>query len=47
VKAFDLKAKELRSWKLPVPANGAAFTPDGKQIVTANADGTLYVLELP
>ena len=47
VKAFDLKAKELRSWALPVPANGAAFTPDGKKLVTANADGTLYVLELP
>jgi WD40 repeat protein len=47
VKAFDLGAKELRSWKLPVPANGAAFTPDGKKLVTANGDGTLYVLELP
>jgi WD40 repeat protein len=47
VKAFDLTAKELRAWKLPVPANGAAFTPDGKGLVTANADGTLYVLDLP
>ncbi len=39
--------KELRTWKLPVTINGAAFAPDGKFAVTANADGTAYVLELP
>jgi WD40 repeat protein len=39
--------KELRSWALPVTLNGATYTPDGKSIVTANADGTAYVLELP
>jgi WD40 repeat protein len=39
--------KELRSWKMPVAVNGAAFAPDGKTAVTANADGTAYVLELP
>jgi len=39
--------KELRSWTLPVTINGAAYTPDGKSVVTANADGTAYVLELP
>ena len=27
--------------------NGLAYTPNGKQVVTANADGTAYVLELP
>jgi WD40 repeat protein len=47
VKVFDLTAKELRSWKLPVPANAAAFASDGKSLVTANADGTLYVLDVP
>jgi WD40 repeat protein len=47
VKAFDKTAKELRTWRLPVPANGASFAPDGKKLVTANGDGTLYVLELP
>lgn len=46
----DLKPeslKELRSWKLPVAVNSAAFAPDGKRAVTANGDGTAYVLELP
>jgi WD40 repeat protein len=46
----DLKEEslvELRSWVVPVSVNGAAYTPDGKSIVTANADGTAYVLELP
>ena len=44
----DLKElKELRSWLVPVQVNGAAYTPDGKSVVTANADGTSYVLELP
>jgi WD40 repeat protein len=51
VKAWSLKdptaPRESRSWKLPVGVNGAAYTPDGKSIVTANADGTAYVLELP
>ena len=44
----DLKElKEVRSWVMPVTVNGAAYTPDGKSVVTANADGTAYVLELP
>jgi WD40 repeat protein len=44
----DLKElKELRSWAVPVAVNAAAYTPDGKSVVTANADGTAYVLELP
>lgn len=47
VKAWDLSGKELRSWKLPTPPGSAAFTPDGKKLVTGNADGTAYVLELP
>jgi WD40 repeat protein len=48
VKAWSLKkVRELRSWMMPVAVNGAAYTPDGKGVVTANADGTAYVLELP
>ena len=53
VKAWSLtdfkekKPTELRSWEMPVAVNGAAYTPDGKRAVTANADGTAYVLELP
>jgi WD40 repeat protein len=44
----DLKElKELRTWTVPVGVNGAAYTPDGKSVVTANADGTAFVLELP
>jgi WD40 repeat protein len=47
VKAFDMRAKEIRSWKLPTLVNATAFSPDGKQIVTANGDGTAYVLDVP
>ncbi len=53
VKAWSLtefpegRLKELRSWELPVTVNNATFTPDGKRLITANADGTAYVLELP
>jgi hypothetical protein len=44
----DLKDPQpIRSWKLPVGVNGVAYTANGKQVVTANADGTAYVLELP
>ena len=46
----DLKAEALteeRAWTVPVTVNGAAYTPDGKSVVTANADGTAYVLDLP
>jgi hypothetical protein len=27
--------------------NALAYAPNGKHVVTANADGTAYVLELP
>lgn len=50
VKSWSLKdpaaPKAGRSWKLPVGVNGAAYHPDGKSVVTANADGTAYVLDL-
>ncbi len=53
IKAWSLtefknkKVTEVRSWTVPVTINGAVYTPDGKSVVTANADGTAYVLELP
>ena len=40
-------ATELRSWELSTPVKNIVFTPDSKHIVTANADTTLYVLDLP
>jgi WD40 repeat protein len=43
----DGKIEAVRSWPLPVGLNGAAYTPDGKAVVTANADGTATVLEVP
>jgi WD40 repeat protein len=44
----DLKEpKAIRTWAMPIGVNGVAYTPDGKRVVTANADGTAYVLELP
>ncbi|HJZ59166.1 MAG TPA: hypothetical protein VKE74_29750, partial [Gemmataceae bacterium] len=51
VKAWSLKnlkeLKETRTWKFSATVNAAAYTPDGKFVVTANADGTAYVLEMP
>lgn len=48
LKAWSIKdVKMIRSWNSPVTVWGAAFTPDGKKIVTANGDGTAYVLEMP
>ncbi len=46
VRAWDLAGRELRSWKLPTPPGAAAFTPDGKKLITGNADGTAYVLDV-
>ncbi len=44
----DLKAlKETRTWQIPATVNGATFTPDGKFVITANGDGTAYVLAMP
>lgn len=46
VRVFDLKCKEIRKWQLPFAANAAAFTVDGKKLLTANADGTAFVLDV-
>jgi WD40 repeat protein len=52
LKAWPLGAgvtalKPTRVWALPVGVTAAAYTPDGRAVVTANADGTAYVLALP
>jgi WD40 repeat protein len=47
IKAWDMAAKELRSWKMPVDVKAAAIAPDGRTIVTANADGSATVLPVP
>mgnify|MGYP001806810045 CR=1 FL=1 len=47
VKAWDMKCKEVRTWKLPHAPTCAVFTADGKRLITGNQDGTAFVLELP
>jgi WD40 repeat protein len=55
VKVWDTAAgKELRAWDFHIPASAGlvfvrslAFTPDGKHLATANANGTVYLLDLP
>ena len=47
IKTYDLAGKELRTWQMPTGTNGLAFTPDGKKLIAANADGTLAVLVMP
>ena len=46
VRAYDAAGKLRRAWPLPVTVGGATYTPDGRALVTANADGTIYVLSL-
>ncbi len=46
VRVFDLKCKEIGKWQLPFAANAAAFTVDGKKLLTANSDGTAFVLDV-
>lgn len=40
------KRKQLRNWQLPGSVNDAVFTQDGRHLITANANGTAYVLRL-
>ncbi|QVL33612.1 PD40 domain-containing protein [Telmatocola sphagniphila] len=48
VTLWDLsKVVKLRNWTLPTKVNGIVFAPDGKKAYTANADSTIYVLEMP
>jgi WD40 repeat protein len=48
VKVWNTESgEELRSWSLPTPVRNVAFSADGKKLITANGDTTLYVLNLP
>ena len=55
VKLWDVASgKELRSWDMRQPydenygfVGQLAFTPDGRHLLSANSDTTLYMLELP
>ena len=51
VKVWDMEGKELRRWDLGRNQGtfviNFAFTPDGRQLVTANKNTTVYVLDLP
>jgi serine/threonine protein kinase/WD40 repeat protein len=44
---WDTKKKaRLQSWKAPGVINDITFAPDGRHLITANANGTVYVLRL-
>ncbi|MCS7045273.1 MAG: hypothetical protein NZO58_02845 [Gemmataceae bacterium] len=55
VKLWDLATgRELRSWDMKTPpqrrgsfVRSVAFSPDGRHLVTGNANTTVFVLELP
>src|SRR5262249_21395469 len=51
VKAWSIDGKELRTWDLGGREGmfvvNIAFSNDSKQLVTANANTTVYVLDLP
>ena len=53
VKLWEVESgKELRRWTLPAVSERGfvsqmTFTTDGRSLVTANANSTLFVLELP
>ena len=48
VKLWDTAAgKELRSWQMRGPVKNIAFSGDGKYVASANADATIYLLEVP
>jgi WD40 repeat protein len=44
---YDFAGKEVKKYALPSTPNNVAWTPDGKTLVTANADGSLYVMDVP
>jgi WD40 repeat protein len=54
VKLWDLATgKEVRRWDFQYPTaartfvRGLTFTPDGKQLATANGNSTVYLLDCP
>jgi WD40 repeat protein len=56
VKVWDTATgQEVRGWNFHIPVSSGrnalvrnmAFAPDNKHVITANANTTLYLLELP
>ena len=52
LKVWDISSgKDARTWDLHYPGRpfvkGLTFSADSKQIITANADSTVYVLDCP
>lgn len=48
VKLFDsASGQALREWNLGVQPRAAAFAPDRKSLIVANADASVFVLDLP
>jgi len=41
------KGEKIAEWELPTPINNLVFSADGKRLITANGDTTLFVFELP
>lgn len=47
VSLWDVKkAKRLKKWQLPGFVSKVSFAPDGRHLITANGNGTAYVLRL-
>jgi hypothetical protein len=38
--------KEVKRWKLHGAFYWAGFAPDGRHVITGNANGTIYILRL-
>ncbi len=52
VVVWDTSGKKLIEWTAPTGAGGAyigdtAFAPDGRHVVTANGDGSVWILRVP
>ena len=41
------KGDKLAEWDLPAPIRNLVFSADGKRLITANGDTTLFVFDLP
>lgn len=41
------KGTKITEWELPTPLRNLVFSADGKKLITANGDTTLYVFDLP
>ena len=46
VSLFNLTGEPQAAWNFPRPPSDLAFAPDGRHLLTANTNGTLYVLRI-